>query len=288
MIRRILALATLLVVLAGVGLGAWRRWPAAAPTTSRSRCRAGRPGHACPTGRVLPVRPDWIQESSVQAEMLAEHAQRSPTFDAGAQPRRLGEAGATAWPGSAAPRPIIPLTPGAPSEPGPVPASLNAGRSPNGMRKEVLGFLPYWLLDAGLAAVDAVPARHHHRLLRRRGPVRWHAATTSGGRHAGWSGWNSSAMTDVINAAHAQGVRVVLTVTMMAWDGGAAQAALLGNATARAALVNAIVATVSEPCGGRRQPGLRAGLRPRCATSTPASSASSRRALVAGRRRART
>ena len=28
-------------------------------------------------------------------------------------------------------------------------------------------------------------------------------------------------MTGVINAAHARGVRVVLTVTMMAWDGGA-------------------------------------------------------------------
>jgi spore germination protein YaaH len=65
-------------------------------------------------------------------------------------------------------------------------------------------------------------------------------ATTS----TGWSGWNSSAMTDVINAAHSKGVRVVLTVTMMAWDGGAAQAALLGNATARAQLVNAIVTTV--------------------------------------------
>src|ERR1700674_3033715 len=71
--------------------------------------------------------------------------------------------------------------------------------------------------------------------------------TSSGGSPtAGWSGWNSSAMTGVINAAHARGVRVVLTVTMMAWDGGVGQAALLGSATARAQLVNAIVATVRD------------------------------------------
>jgi len=51
-------------------------------------------------------------------------------------------------------------------------------------------------------------------------------------------------MTSVTNAAHARGVRVVLTVTMMAYDGGTAQAALLGSASARATLVSAIVATV--------------------------------------------
>ncbi len=72
-------------------------------------------------------------------------------------------------------------------------------------------------------------------------------ATSSGGAPtAGWSGWNSSAMTGVINAAHARGVRVVLTITMMAWDGGAGQAALLGNATARTALVNNIVSAVGN------------------------------------------
>jgi spore germination protein YaaH len=60
----------------------------------------------------------------------------------------------------------------------------------------------------------------------------------------GWTGWNSSAMTGVINAAHARGVKVVLTVTMMAYDGGAQQAALLGSTTNRANLISAIVAAV--------------------------------------------
>ncbi len=55
----------------------------------------------------------------------------------------------------------------------------------------------------------------------------------------GWPGWYSSAMTRVIDAAHARGVKVVLTVTMMAWDASTAaqQAALLGSAANRANLI---------------------------------------------------
>jgi spore germination protein YaaH len=111
---------------------------------------------------------------------------------------------------------------------------------PNGLRKEVFGFLPYWMLDAGdlqwmqyqlvsTIAYFGVAARSDGTL-----------ATTS----TGWNGWNSAAMTGVINAAHARGVKVVLVVTMMAWDGGAQQGALLGNATARARLISAIVSAV--------------------------------------------
>src|SRR5207237_9217144 len=59
-------------------------------------------------------------------------------------------------------------------------------------------------------------------------------------------GWNSSAMTGVINAAHRKGDKLVITITMMAWDSAsaAAQATLLGNATYRTQLVNNIVAAV--------------------------------------------
>src|SRR5207244_6990114 len=104
------------------------------------------------------------------------------------------------------------------------------------------GFLPYWMLGGGdlqwmryglvsTVAYFGVAARSNGSL-----------ATTS----TGWSGWNSSAMTGVINAAHAKGSRVVLTVTMMAWDraSAGAQATLLTNATYRARLVNNIVATI--------------------------------------------
>jgi spore germination protein YaaH len=110
---------------------------------------------------------------------------------------------------------------------------------PNNLRKEVFGFLPYWMLDAELPhmqyqlvstiAYFGIAARSNGTL-----------ATGT----VGWNGWYSAAMTNVINAAHARGVKVVLTVTMMAYDGGAQQAALLGSATNRANLIAAIVASV--------------------------------------------
>ncbi|HEU5456849.1 MAG TPA: glycosyl hydrolase family 18 protein, partial [Nocardioides sp.] len=64
----------------------------------------------------------------------------------------------------------------------------------------------------------------------------------------GWPAWYSSAMTGVINAAHARGVKVVLTVTMMAWDASSAaqQSTLLGSASARASVIAAIVAAVRD------------------------------------------
>ena len=191
-----------------------------------------------PNGRVLPVKPDWVQESSVQAQMLAEHANDNLQFEPGAQPRRLGEAGATLGLAPADASTITPLTLAAPS--GLEPTTATTAALPNGMRKEVFGFLPYWMLDAGSLQWM------QYQLVSTIGYFGV-AATSSGTlttTGSGWSGWNSSAMTNVINAAHAKGVKVVLTVTMMAWDGGAAQAALLGNATARASLVNAIVTTV--------------------------------------------
>jgi hypothetical protein len=54
-------------------------------------------------------------------------------------------------------------------------------------------------------------------------------------------------MTDVINAAHAEGVKVVLTVTMMAWDGDyAAMTSLLNSSTKREQLAAEIAATVAD------------------------------------------
>jgi spore germination protein YaaH len=234
-IRRLLAVISLLIVVAGsVSLP-----PAALagdPPNWIPPLRADGPV-VLPNGRVLPVKPPWIQDSSVQAEMLAEHANDHPNFKPGAQPRKLGEASGTFGLASGDPESIIPLALAAPTESS---ATLAATALPNGMRKEVLGFLPYWMLDAtslqwmqyqlvSTIAYFSVNANANGTL-----------ATSS----AGWSGWNSSAMTNVINAAHAKGVRVVLTVSMMAWDGGAAQGTLLGNASARASLVNAIVAAV--------------------------------------------
>jgi len=197
-----------------------------------------------PNGRVLAVKPAWIQESSVQAQMLAEHANDRLTFTPGERPNPMSAAAASLTLAAISDTTVVPLDL---ASPGSAYATLAATSLPNGMRKEVFGFLPYWMLSAAelqwmqyqlvtTIAYFGVAARLDGSL-----------ATTSGGAPtAGWSGWYSSAMTNVINAAHARGVRVVLTITMMAWDGGAEQAALLGSATARGLLVNNIVAAVRD------------------------------------------
>jgi spore germination protein YaaH len=112
---------------------------------------------------------------------------------------------------------------------------------PNGLSREVFGYLPWWELSGSrLASMDydlvstiaffGVPARSDGTLQK------------SGD---GWNGWTSSHMTDVINAAHAERVKVVLTVTMMAWNYDyTAMTALLTNSTRRTKLANEIAATV--------------------------------------------
>ncbi len=198
-----------------------------------------------PTGRILPAMPPGLQRASVQAEMLAAHADDPVDFTPGARPQsRAGAVAATSLAaGQGSHVTTLGLAPPWSSE-----ATLAASTAlPNGMRKEVVGFLPYWMLSGTALqwmqyqlvttiAYFGVAARSDGTL-----------ATSSGGTvTSGWSGWNSSAMTQVTNAAHARGVRVVLTVSMMAWDGGTGQATLLGNATARSRLVAAIAATVKD------------------------------------------
>ena len=119
---------------------------------------------------------------------------------------------------------------------------------PNGLRREVFGFLPYWILsDAGAMeqmnyelvstiAYFGVGARSDGTLDK----------GTPSAPSVGWAGWTSSAMTDVLNRAHSFGDRVVLTVTMMAWDPAswARMETLLTSPTARARLVGQIVDAV--------------------------------------------
>jgi spore germination protein YaaH len=248
-IRRFLVLGTLLAVSTGPLLAPTATLSAGptrgrAPLTEVPPLRTDGP-IVLPDGRVLPVEPAWVSESSVQAEMLAAHAGDRIHFVPGELPQRRGAPNATLGLSSGATDQITTL--GLAPATGATATLATAAALPNGLRKEVFGFLPYWMLDAGslqwmqyqlvtTIAYFGVAAQSDGTL-----------ATTSGGSPtAGWSGWNSSAMTGVINAAHARGVRVVLTITMMAWDGGAGQAALLGSDTARALLVGGIVAAVRD------------------------------------------
>ena len=244
MIRRLLLFAVALAVFGASAFG---------PSTTMAGGPSGTPPIpplraagpvTLPNGRVLPLKPAWVQERSVQAEMLAAHAADKLSFVPGARPHGHADAVAALAPGGGA-AVAAPIRLADASASGATLAAASA--LPNGMRKEVFGFLPYWMLDAGslqwmqyqlvtTVAYFGVTARADGTL-----------ATTSGSSpSAGWAGWNSSAMTSVTNAAHARGVRVVLSVSMMAWDGGTGQAALLGSATARSKLVNAIVATVRD------------------------------------------
>ena len=119
----------------------------------------------------------------------------------------------------------------------------------SGVRRQVFGFLPYWEVNGASSRLDydklstiayfSVGVTGHGALKKR---------DADGSLTTGWGGWTSSGMTRVINAAHADGTRVVLTVTAFAWTTSQArvQKALLGSRGARATLARQIVAAVRD------------------------------------------
>ncbi len=128
-------------------------------------------------------------------------------------------------------------------------ADLAAAVDPGGLRREVFGFLPYWELTDPSTRLDweklstiayfGVGAAANGDLERR---------NADGSATVGWSGWTSSKLTGVINSAHANGTRVVLTVQSFAWSssGVTRQKALLDSATARANLARQVAAAVRD------------------------------------------
>ncbi len=126
---------------------------------------------------------------------------------------------------------------------------LAAVVDPGGLRREVFGFLPYWELADQSTTLDweklstiayfGVGAAANGDLQRQE---------TDGSTSVGWSGWTSSDLTTVIDAAHANGARVVLTVQSFAWTSSqlSRQKALLGSETARANLARQIAAAVRD------------------------------------------
>ncbi|MDQ3870557.1 MAG: glycosyl hydrolase family 18 protein, partial [Chloroflexota bacterium] len=118
-----------------------------------------------------------------------------------------------------------------------------------GLRREVFGFLPYWLLGASSTRLDytalstvayfGVGATRTGQLLKR---------NSDGTPTTGWAGWTSSRLTSIINEAHRGGTRVVLTVQRFSWSSGetADTVALLSSSSARRALANEIAAAVRD------------------------------------------
>lgn len=181
-----------------------------------------------PDGRVLPAAPPELNVPTVHGEMLAENPV-APPVEPGTTPDALAGAdgagvGTINTLGAA----------GAVTVAGP------GGVLPNGLRKEVFGFLPYWMLgEIGSMRYDLVSTIAFFGV-----PA---SADGTLARGSLWDTWNSAAMTSVINNAHARGVKVVLTVTMMAWAGDySAQSSLLNSASARSRLVGEIAAAVKN------------------------------------------
>lgn len=119
----------------------------------------------------------------------------------------------------------------------------------SGLRREVFGFLPYWKLGDPAATIDyatlstiayfSVPVDSGGNLVTTNG---------DGSTATGWAGWTSSRLTNVINAAHQRGVRVVLCLTLFGWttSEAAAQGAMLGSAAARANLAQQAAQAVAD------------------------------------------
>ena len=108
------------------------------------------------------------------------------------------------------------------------------------LRREVLGFLPYWELGSTLNYDTLSTIAYFGVDLNGDGTL-----NRSGN---GWNGWNSSGMTSVISDAHAHGTRVALSVESFAWDtgGAATQTAVLSNPAVSLTAAQQIAAEVGR------------------------------------------
>jgi spore germination protein YaaH/putative cell wall-binding protein len=147
------------------------------------------------------------------------------------------------------------------------PVALPAAKTP-ALKRQVLGFLPWWKLGSASTVLnyDVLStiayfgvAVHTDGTLDK--------TDSDGSTSREWAGWTSSDMTTVIDAAHAKGTRVVLSVTSFAWDssGIAMQKALLTNATSRANLAHNIAVEVRD----RGVDGVNLDFEPICADCKP-------------------
>ncbi len=130
-----------------------------------------------------------------------------------------------------------------------VPAQPAAAVDPGGLKREVFGFLPYWELTDSSTRLDwqtlstvayfGVGATKTGDLQR---------TDSDGSSSVGWSGWTSAKLTGVIDDAHANGTRVVLTVQSFAWTstGASHQKSLLGSSANRANLARQIAGAVRD------------------------------------------
>jgi spore germination protein YaaH len=133
--------------------------------------------------------------------------------------------------------------------PTPLPTPAGPARVRALAGREVFGFLPYWKLGRPTTNLDlkqlttiayfGVEAHQDGRLIR---------ISKAGTVPPGWAGFESQPFADMLTAAHAANVRVVLTVQRFAWSAGQSRRTvkLLQNPAARSSLVRDIVGVVKE------------------------------------------
>jgi spore germination protein YaaH len=118
-----------------------------------------------------------------------------------------------------------------------------------GLGREVFGFLPYWeLSDSSTSLRYDLLSTIAYFGVGVDGGGNLTRTNADGSTTPGWSGWASSRLTNVINAAHQAGTRVVLTIQSFAWTTNQAntQAALLGSSSARLNLARQAAAAVRD------------------------------------------
>ena len=118
-----------------------------------------------------------------------------------------------------------------------------------GLRREVFGFLPYWVVGDSSTVLDwatlSTVAYFSVGCLQSGALDKYNPDGTA---TTGWGGWTSSKMTSIITAAHKSQTRVVLSISCFAWtsSGATRQARLLGSATARSTFAKAAAAAVRD------------------------------------------
>ena len=130
---------------------------------------------------------------------------------------------------------MAPVAPVAAEEPPPDPPPARLG-SP-----EIFGYLPYWSLDAQIDYSAITTIAYFGLAAQADGKLKRY--TGSGSKTTEYSRWQGNKVNSIIDQAHANGVKFVLTVERMAWGDGSKEVtrALLGNPEARLTLADDIV-----------------------------------------------
>jgi spore germination protein YaaH len=122
--------------------------------------------------------------------------------------------------------------------------------TPNGttnlLRREIFGFLPYW--ESSYTPNYDIVSTIAYFGVGMDGSGNLIKTDSDGSTSTGWGGWTSSWMTKIINDAHANGTRVVITIECFAWSSSqeTTQAALLSSPTNRANGIAQIVAAITQ------------------------------------------